>query len=137
MGHTGNPNVLVNSCAWGTSLNSQKQSTEHMSPMQATTTVSQAGSRVVWLGYRTPCLLLLNTNHSRFLLLLAQATSSSLLPTALTLSLELPLQSHRSFTLTLCLSFELELLTCPDQALSAHTFLGLLPEPGSTASITH
>lgn len=85
--------------------------------MQATSTVSQVGMQVLSLGYRTPSLLLLNTNHSRFLTFLAQHTSSCLLPTALTLSLEIPLQPHHSFTLTLCLSFELELLTCPDQRL--------------------
>lgn len=65
--------------------------------MQTTATVSQVGMQVVWLGYRTPSLLL-NTNHSRFLTLLAQSTSSSLLPAMLTLSLELILRSHYSFT---------------------------------------
>lgn len=137
MGHTGNPSILVNSYAWGTSLNSKITKYWTYVTMQATTTVGQMGTQMVWLGYRTPSLLLLNTNQSRFLTLLAQSTSISLLPTVLTLSLELPLQSHHSFTLTLCLSFELELITCPDQALPAHTFLGLLPAPGYTKSITH
>lgn len=105
--------------------------------MQATTTVSQVGMKVVWLGYRTPGLLLLNTNCSRFLMLWAWSTSSSQLHRTLTLPLKLRLQSPHSFTPMLCLGFELELLTCLDWALPAHTFLGLLPKSGYTESITH
>jgi len=50
--------------------------------MQATTTASQVGMQAIWLGYRTYSLLRLSTNHSRFPVLLAQSTTSSLVHSA-------------------------------------------------------
>lgn len=56
MGHTGNPSMLGNRHI----TESQKTKYWMYVTMQAITTVSQVGTQVVRLGYRTPSLLLLN-----------------------------------------------------------------------------